>query len=100
MNKIIKILLLFPALLGALILRILRPVTVIRLGSLDISRIGGIYVGDWHLSERAAGIHDKKNFDIFYFTTTDNTICNRQWLKMWQRVLRTVPFGRLFSMIN
>ncbi len=100
MNKAIKILLLFPALLGALTLRLLRPVIVIRLGGLDISRIGGMYFGDWHLSERAAGIHDKKNFDIFYFTTIDNTICNRQWLKMWQRVLRTVGFGQLFSMIN
>ena len=100
MNKAIKILLLFPALLGALTLRILRPVIVIRLGGLDISRIGGMYFADWHLSERAAGIHDKKNFDIFYLTTMDNAICNRQWLKMWQRVLCTVPFGRLFSMIN
>jgi len=100
MNKIIKILLLFPALLGVLILRLLRPLIVIRLGGLDISRIGGMYFGDWYLSERAAGIHDKRNFDIFYFTTTGNTICNRQWLKMWQRVLRAVPFGQLFNMIN
>ncbi len=100
MNKAIKILLLFPALLGTLTLRLLRPVIVIRLGGLDISRIGNMYEGDWYLSERAAGIHDKKHFDIFYITAMGNTVCNRQWLKMWQRVLCTVPFGRLFSMIN
>ena len=100
MNKTIKILLFFPALLGALILRLLKPVVVIRLGALDMSRIGGMYPGDWYLSERVSGIHDKKYFDIFYVSTLDSTICNRQWLKMWQRVLCIVPFEQLFKMIN
>ena len=51
-----------------IVMRILRPFIVIRLGELDISRIGGgAYSADWYLSERYAGKHCKRNFDVFYF---------------------------------
>ena len=59
-----------------------------------------MYPGDWYLSERAEGVYDKKYFDVFYVSTLDSTICNWQWLKMWQRVLCIVRFEQLFKMIN
>ena len=59
-----------------------------------------MYEVDWYLSECATGMYGKQNLDIFYFTTRDHVISNQQWLKMWKKVLRTVPFGQLFSMIN
>lgn len=95
-----KALVAIPALLNVLVLRILRPFVLIRLGALDISRIGNMYKADWYLSEFHTGRYEKRNFDIFYFTTTGNIICNRQWVKMWKRVLRTVPFGRFFKMVH
>ncbi len=91
---------LFCALPVVVVLRILRPFIVIRFGNLDISRIGGIYYADWYLSERSAGLHGNRYFDIFYFTTIDGTICNRQWFKMWQRVLRVFPFGSFANMVD
>lgn len=98
----LKILFAIPALLVVLILRMFQPFIVIRLGNLDISRIGGMYAGDWYLSEYSSRMLSKGrwNCDIFYFTTMDHIICNQQWLKMWKRVLRTVPFGQFFKMVN
>lgn len=95
-----KILLTFPAALGAVALRLLRPLVVIRLGELDVARIGGVCVADWYLSERAADRCRERSFDVFYFTTANGRVCNQQWLKLWKRVLRIVPFGDFFRMVT
>ena len=36
-----------------LLIRGLRPFVTIRIGELDLGRIGGIYHGEWYLSEKA-----------------------------------------------
>jgi len=35
-----------------LLIRLIRPLFIIRIGALDIGRIGGIYFGDWYLSQK------------------------------------------------
>lgn len=96
----LKILLAAPALLCVLLIRALRPLVIIRLGRLDISRIGGIYSADWYFSERFLRGYDKKRYDIFYFTTVNKVICNRQWLKIWARVLRIFPSRGFALMVD
>jgi putative glycosyltransferase (TIGR04372 family) len=60
----------------------------------DIGRIGGMYQGEWHLSEIAAGRRNKNYFDYFYFIRGTNHI-NQQWEKMWRRVLPVFPWAKL-----
>jgi len=96
----LKFILAILAFVCVVILRMLRLFLVIRLGGIDVSRIGNMYRADWYLSECSAGVHDRKNFDIFYFFCSDGFICNQQWVKMWKRVLRSVPFGAFFKMVN
>ncbi len=83
------------------LIRLLRPFVVIRLGCLDIGRIGGSYYGDWYLCERnMSKERSKKVFDIFYFISSTGAISNRQWLKMWTRILPVFPFGKLAHAID
>jgi len=93
-------LLFLPALLCILVIRILRPFVIVRLGRLDISRIGAIYSADWYLSQKFSRKDKEKHFDIFYFTTMNKEICNQQWLKMWKRVLCVFPFWKLAEMVD
>ncbi len=79
---------------------VLRPVVTIRLGRLDGSRIGAMYFADWYLSEQAAGWHKGRYFDVFYLSTIDNVVPNRQWLKMWRRVLRIAPWGNFVAVVD
>jgi putative glycosyltransferase (TIGR04372 family) len=99
MKKIKKILLFFPALWAAVALRLLRPWVVIRLWYLDISRIGGLYPVEWYISVYPPEKRGK-NFDIFYAITINKTVCNQQWLTMWQRVARIVRWEDFLTMIN
>lgn len=81
-------------------MRILRPIVTIRLGALDIGRIGALCQADWYLAECSAGMQKEKCFDIFYFIKTTGCISNRQWLKMWKRVLRVSPFGKFTHILD
>ena len=98
--KLSKLFLMVMAVPFALLMRILRPVVTIRLGSVDIGRIGATYRADWYMAERSAGMHQKGFFDIFYFTQATGFISNHQWCKMWKRVLRVSPFGMFTHILD
>ncbi len=89
-----------PAILCVLLIRLLKPLVVVRLRGIDIGRIGGMYPAEWYLAQREAGMHKEKCFDIFYFITNTGCISNRQWLKMWKRVLRVFPFWAFARMVD
>jgi len=91
-SKVWQRLLVFPAFFIALGMRILRPFVIVRLGRIDITRIGGICCADWYMSFLNGQQHQRNYFDIFYYHWT-STICNDQWWRMWKRVIRVVPFG-------
>ncbi len=104
MNKIYsfftKIILLIPAVGLVLLIRLLKPLVVVRFLALDIGRIGGMYPAEWYLAERNADMHREKYFDIFYCIKTTGSVCNQQWLKMWKRVLFIPPFWILWQMVD
>ena len=49
-----------------LLIRLIRPLIIVRIGVADVGRIGGIYPVDWYLSEKADGHHQSQNLDRFY----------------------------------
>jgi len=81
----------------ALLMRLIRPIWHIRIGELDVGRIGGLYPADWYLSSRHFEADIRIRFDIFYY---NSTVCNDQWLKMWKRVIRIAPIGKLFWVLD
>ena len=89
----------FLAILFVFMMRLISPIAVVRLGMLDIGRIGGIIYGDWYLSQKADGLHLGRYLDFFYFVKSTKHV-NKQWIKMWKRVLRVVPFGELVSYVD
>jgi len=74
-----------------LLIRLLRPLVVIRFACLPSSRIGH-FAGntEMYLCERDTGMHPPRTFDIFYYQLP---ICNYQLKKMWERTGRL----RIFS---
>ncbi len=86
----------FIGLLLVLLIRVIRPLVIVRMGKQDMGRIGGIYQGDWYLSEKEDGKHQGRYFDYFYFIRSTSHV-NKQWLKMWRRVLPSVPGIKLWN---
>jgi putative glycosyltransferase (TIGR04372 family) len=82
-----------------ILIRIIRPLVVIRLIPLDIGRIGGSYHADWYLSEKAAGKHRGRYLDLFFFIRSTDHI-NKQWLRMWKRVLLIFPLDKLAEAVE
>ena len=70
--------------------KILRPLIIVRIGFIDIGRIGGAYLGDWYLSEKKNAHHQGRYYDLFYFVQSTNH-ANDQWVKMWKEALPYVP---------
>lgn len=91
-RKSFRAALLILALPIALLLRILKPFVIVRLGPLPSERIGrfAVYV-ESYLNERDDGRHNPKNFDVFYYFAQ---ICNYQLKKMWDRTLRIYHFAK------
>ena len=87
------IVLIFPL---VLLIHLLRPFVMVRIGSIDTGRIGSVYVGDWYLSEKLDGKYGGRYLDFFYFHKTTNHV-NRQWAKMWRRVLPCVPGSQFWK---
>ena len=75
-----------PARLMVILIFALRPLVLVRIGRLDLGRIGAAYQVDWYLSEKLDGMHNGRYLDIFYVIQSTNHV-NKQWLKMWKRVL-------------
>ena len=89
--ELLEILLAFPL---VMLIRLLRPFIVVRIGRVDIGRIGGTYKADWYLSEKSCGQHWGRCLDWFYFVESTNHV-NRQWEKMWRRALPVFPSVKL-----
>ncbi len=82
------------AILLVIFIRLIRPFVIIRIDKLDLGRIGGIFKGEWYLSEKKGGGHQGRYLDMFYFIESTNDV-NRQWEKMWRHVLPVFPWTNL-----
>ena len=65
MTKLYKSILIPPAVLIVLIMRLLHPFITIRWGRINIARIGCITPADWYLSVHYGRMCKGKYFDIF-----------------------------------
>ncbi len=85
-----------PVLLFLLLIRLIRPLVIIRIGIVDVTKIGRIYPVDFYLSERLTEKNNIKYFDIFYFDESSNHV-NQQWVKMWKRAVPYLPCAKFWS---
>jgi len=97
-RKLQKILFFIFFLVFLAIVKILKPIVFIRMGQVDLGRIGGIYSLDWYLSERKYEENKKKYFDIFFYTFSP-IFTNKQWKKMWKRKILLLPVPLFFGSI-
>ncbi len=81
-----------------LVIRIIRPLKLIRFGSLRHNRIGH-FAGnnEIYLCEKEHGLQPVNSLDIFYCPSKS---CNNQLLIMWKRVLRVNRVAAYFIKIN
>jgi len=87
-----------PSLLVVIVVRLLRPVIVIRFGPLVSFRIGHFSSNtETYLSERDSGLHGKRVLDIFY---DRKPVCNQQLRRMWGRIIPIYPFIELPDRLN
>lgn len=86
------------AIMAIILVRILRPVIIIRFGGLPTQRLGAFAISpETYLCERDAGFHPKRSFDIFYH---HSQTCNEQLKKMWSRRLKTFWLARYLARAN
>ena len=81
-----------------LLIRLISPVLLIRVGVLVGDRIGHFAANtELYLCEKEAGIHPRKKYqiDLFYLATP---ACNQQLEKMWRRVVIIGPEFILHNM--
>ena len=98
LRKALTILRLSPAVIPLLLVRLLRPVILVRFGPLTSSRIGDIaMVTEIYLTERDAGMHGPPAIDVFYHVPP---ISNYQLKKMWDRTIHVSRFAGLMDMLN
>ncbi len=94
-KKLIFVLLAFPIVLMA---RILRPIVLVRFGQLISIRIGHLSGNtELLLCEVDVGIHGKRTLNIFYH---QDRICNQQLKKMWDRTLHVNSFAKWLHRLN
>jgi len=80
------------AILALLVIRMIKPVLLVRWGGLVSSRIGHFAANtEMYLCERDSGINvpKQRHVDLFYM---EKSICNQQLAIMWKRVLRIWPY--------
>ena len=80
------------AFIVVLTFRIIRPLILVRIGSLVSSRMGHFGVNtELYLCEYDAGIDQpsERHIDLFYFKSLP--ICNQQLAKMWKRTIHIWP---------
>jgi putative glycosyltransferase (TIGR04372 family) len=97
LKQVPRLPLFIPAIPAVLVIRLIRPWLLVRLGGLMNSRIGH-FVGntEMYLCERDAGINVPKQryVDLFYMSYGYN--CNQQLATMWKRILHIWPFWILY----
>ena len=81
-----------------ILIRLLKPFVTVRIFGIDFSRFGRAEAGNWYISETQNGLHDGKYFDLFFFNTL-SSFANKQWIKMWRRVLKVFPFENLGNVV-
>ncbi|MDP7525950.1 MAG: TIGR04372 family glycosyltransferase [Dehalococcoidales bacterium] len=99
LSKFLVMLLFLPFTLpGVLILRVLRPLVLIRFYPFS-SEVIGIFaaVPESYLCRRDAGLDQGRTFDIFYHNRQP---CNQQLRKMWDRRLRVWNFAGPVDTLN
>ena len=92
LKKISKLPLYILAIFPALVIRVIKPWLLVRIGLLNSSRIGHFAANtELYLCERNAGINvpNQRYLDIFFIE--NENLCNRQLLIMWERILRIWP---------
>jgi putative glycosyltransferase (TIGR04372 family) len=83
---------LLPAVPIVLVLRLIKPLLLVRIGDIYCSRIGHLAgVTELYLCERDAGINKpvQRHVDLFYLRS--RPVCNHQLLNMWKRLIRIWP---------
>ena len=81
-----------------LMIRLLKPIVLIRLGSLRTGRLGHLALNtEIYCCEVDAGIHDNSQLDIFF---PGSSIANHQLVNMWKRVLFVNRFARYVDRVN
>jgi putative glycosyltransferase (TIGR04372 family) len=91
-RKIFKLPLYIFAIPAVLIMRLIKPLLLLRLGGLISSRIGHFALNtELYLCEYKAGINEpsQRHIDIFYMG--GKPLCNQQLSIMWHRLLRIWP---------
>lgn len=82
----------------ALLIRLLKPVKLIRFGRLPSERIGHFAANiESYLCHKDLFEDKKTSLDIFYY---ERVVCNKQLAKMWSRVLHIWPAVRWIDMAN
>jgi putative glycosyltransferase (TIGR04372 family) len=102
--KVLRVLLFLPSSSLLLVVFLIRPIILIRIGKLTSSRLGH-FAGntELYLCERHSGFTPKRSFDFFY---CEDRICNEYLYKMWARNLVIMPrfssvfFIRVEQLIN
>ena len=88
-----------PGVLILVVVRLLRPIVVIRFGELFSESLGHYALNtELFLCERGAGMHSQRTFDFFYNNSL--RVCNVQLQKMWNRILPTFRFTRVVGILN
>jgi len=84
-RKLSAILLILLSVPVIIVIRVLRPLILIRFGSLLSSRIGHFAAAtELYLCSRDIAGKDGRVFDVFYH---NGPICNQQLKKMWERII-------------
>ena len=91
-KKFFKLPLFILAIPVVLIIRLIRPWLLVRIGALMSSRIGHFAANtELYFCEQRAGINTPKQHHIDIFYLAYKPICNQQLKTMWQRVLPIWP---------
>lgn len=78
-----------------LLIRLIRPIFLVRLGMIGIDRIGNVYPIMYYLSGMHVNGFKKRQFDIFYFSPYSSEISNRLWYDLVRRSVYFFPIRRL-----
>ncbi len=81
-----------------LVVRLIRPLILVRFGPLRSERFGHFAANtELYLCRRDAGIDDRRSVDIFYCKFH---VCNQQLRMMWARTIRVWQFARPADRLN
>jgi len=77
-----------------LIMRVIRPVVLVRLGSMNTTRLGHLLIDvEMATAERECGVNTKhpRTLDLWYPWRAGQSTANEQLLRMWKRSLHVWP---------